>query len=114
MARRKKKGSRGRGRSSRRTKRGGGISVKDTGACFKRLTSCGTSPSIAKYYCSDGNAKFKNAVKVARTAASSAASQAVAAAQRAAHDAKQGVKNANAQYLKFKKARAQVLSSCHK
>jgi hypothetical protein len=72
MAKRKK--SAGRGRKGRRTKRssGGGISVKDTAACFKRLTSCGTSASIANYYCKDGNQKFKGIVKAARVQAAQA------------------------------------------
>ncbi len=114
--RKKAKASRGRGSRSRRTKRSGGsgISVKDTAACFKRLTACGTSPAVANYYCKDGNAKFKNVVKAARSQSAIAGQQAVNAAQRAAHDAKANVKAANASYLKFKKARAQVLSSCAK
>ena len=115
-AKRKKKASRARGSRGRRTKRSGGsgISVKDTGACFKRLTDCGTSPSIANYYCKDGNQKFKNIVKVARAQVVTANAAAVSAAKQGAVVAKQQVKTANASYLKFKKARAQVLSSCKK
>ncbi len=114
-AKRKKKGSRGRGRSARRTKRsGGGISVKDTAACFKRLTACGTSPAVANYYCKDGNAKYKNVVKAARSQSAIAHKAARDAAKQGATAATAQVKQANAAYLKFKKARAQVLNSCAK
>lgn len=110
-----KKSARGRAKKGRRTKRSsGGISVKDTAACFKRLTSCGTSPSIANYYCKDGNQKFKGMVRAAKSNAVAAQSEARVAAERAVHAAKQQVKAANASYTKFKKARAQILGSCAK
>jgi hypothetical protein len=53
-------------------------------------------------------------VKAARVQAAQAQAQVKQAAVTAAAQAKAHVKSANAQYLKFKKARAHALASCAK